>query len=535
MSPEAAGASGIVPFDRYPGLPELFRRFLAGLPEFFPDPPTLEAAARRAGELLGSPARAPAEAFRFRGEAARDSARELAAGRAVAVVAGHQVGLFTGPLFTITKAFDVMRIARGLRERGIPAVPVFWALTDDHDLEEIARTAKPGKEAPDTFVLEGADRANRRPVGAIPIPARVGEVLDAFAPDARSPQASEWLERLRQRYSAGATYGGAFIEALFDMAGDELLVLDPSSEALRRPTADFFRTAFERREALHAALRDAAERLEKTGLPVPVPYRPDVFPMFVIAEEERRRADDPAGAVARIERGEAWASTDVLTRPLLKSWLMPTAATVLGPSEIAYHAQALRLFPVFDLKPPVLFPRSFLIPLGPPERRAMEALGITRDGLLVPAAEAAPVAVPGSEALARAASDAERDLGALEPDLKALDPTLVGALETTRRKIAYQIEQLRERMKKAAERKDDVANARRRRLDTMLLPQGAPAERLYPPLVTLLAYGPEVLETLRSAAQGSTQGAAVVDLGTEPGAPPENAGPKPPAGDAHGG
>ncbi len=526
MNDKQTSDAAIVPFDRYPGLPELFRRFLAGLPEFYPDPPTQDAAERRGRELLGTPARAPADAFRCRGDASKDAARELAAGRAVAVVAGHQVGLFTGPLFTLTKAFDILRVARDLRARGVPAVPVFWALTDDHDLEEIARTARPGKEGPEPFVLEGADRSNRRPVGMLPVPDRVGEVLDAFAADARAPESAEFLERLRRRYAPGVSYGEAFIESLLDMAGDELIILDPSSETLRAPTAAFFRAALERRERVQDALKDATRRLESAGLPVPVPFRPEVFPFFVIADGERRRPDDPAAALARIEAGQAWASTDVLTRPVLKAWLMPAAATVLGPSEIAYHAQSLALYPVFDLKPPVLLPRSFLIPLGPPERRAMESLGITRETLLTPSEQAAPAVVPGSEKLANAARDADRELETLERDLRELDPTLLGALETTRRKIAYQIEQLGERMKKAVERKSEVANSRRRRLDAMLLPQGAPAERLYPPLVHVLAYGPPALDAMRRAAQGSTAGAAIVELGTETSRPPAS-----PAGD----
>ena len=60
---------------------------------------------------------------------------------------------------------------------------------------------------------------------------------------------------------------------------------------------------------------------------------------------------------------------------------------------------------------------------------------------------------------------------------------------------------------------------RRQRLETMLLPEGTPAERLYPPLVPMLAYGREALAAIREAAQGSTQGATIVNLGAD--RPPE--------------
>ena len=93
----------MIPYSRYPGLSPLFLDFLKGLPRFYPDPPTLDACERRAREILAAPPtpRIPASAYRCRGAEAARLAEELAAGRAVAVQTGHQVGLFTGPLFTL--------------------------------------------------------------------------------------------------------------------------------------------------------------------------------------------------------------------------------------------------------------------------------------------------------------------------------------------------------------------------------------------------------------------------------------------------
>lgn len=507
----------LIPFDRYPGLSPLFLDFLRGLPEFFPDPPAVSAATARARELLGIPARVPASAWRCRGAQARAAAEALSAGRAVAAVAGHQVGLFTGPLYTLTKAFDALRVARAITAQGVTTAPVFWALTDDHDLEEVAKTARPGAQGPEVLVLEGADRANRRPVGRLPVPDRARQLLEAFRAEARAPDAESILESFARRYGGANSYADAFIETLLDLVDPEpLLVLDPYQESLREAMTEFFAIAVERREALHETLREAALRLERSGRPVPVAYRPDVFPFFLIEEGERRRVTDPEEALRKVRAGSAWPSTDVLTRPVLKSFLVPTAASILGPAEIAYHAQAIPLFPLFGVKPPVLLPRSHLVLLGPAERRAAEALGVTAEELLAEPAPLSAGPVLDAEEVVRIAKSLDQSLAGLEPRLKRLDPALSAAIETTRRKAAFPLVQLTERIRKAAERKDVTATNRRRRLETMLRPEGTTAERLYPPLVPMLAYGRDALAAIRQAATGSLEGAVIVNLDLGP-------------------
>src|SRR5205823_7924076 len=268
----------------------------------------------------------------------------------------------------------------------------------------------------------------------------------------RAPDGEEILEGFARRYSPGTSYGEAFIETLFDLVeGEPLLVIDPASEVLRRQAADFFASASRQAGEVRAAWHDVAGRLERAGKPVPVPSRADVFPFFSVEDGERRRVKSPEETEAALSKGSAWISTDVLTRPVFKSFLLPAAASVLGAAEIAYHAESLALFPGFGLTPPVLLPRSHLVLLGPPERRAAEALGIAPEDLLQPPPPPEPPAIPELERLASIAYEVDEKLSALEPGVRDQDPTLAGALETARKKVAYQIEQLRERIRKAAD------------------------------------------------------------------------------------
>jgi bacillithiol biosynthesis cysteine-adding enzyme BshC len=513
-----------LPLSKYPGLPALFLDFARGRSPFYPDPPTVDAAEARGRELLSRRdlPRLPASAYRHRTGSGRAAAEDLASGRAVAVLAGHQVGLFTGPLFTVVKALDAVAYARELTRRGVPAVPVFWALTDDHDLEEIARTARPGPEGPEKLPLEGADRSNRRPVGPLRIPEKIAGIVEAFREDARGPEAGEVLDAFTRRSAAGRTYAEAFTDTLFDLVGDEpLVVVDPLGPELGDVARRFFLDAAGRREDVADVLTRGARAVADADREPPVPARDDLFPFFTIEEGSRRRVppDDLAETAGRVERGEARVSADVLTRPVFKALAVPAALSVLGPSEIAYHSQSLPLFELFGATRPVLMPRTLLVLRGPAERRAQQALGVADEDLLTPAAvRGEAVSVPEAERAAQIARRLESELSGLEPDVARIDPTLAGALETARRKATYQIEQLAERVRKAAERKDEVAMQRRTRLETMVLPGGDAAERVYPPLVFLLAWGRGVLDTIRGVVGRGVGDVAIADVETAAGA-----------------
>jgi uncharacterized protein YllA (UPF0747 family) len=72
----------------------------------------------------------------------------LAEDNTFTVTTGHQLNIFTGPLYFIFKIVTAIRLARDLKEK-FPEnnfVPVYWMATEDHDFEEINHTKVYGKK-----------------------------------------------------------------------------------------------------------------------------------------------------------------------------------------------------------------------------------------------------------------------------------------------------------------------------------------------------------------------------------------------------
>jgi len=76
----------------------------------------------------------------------------------VAVATGQQVGLYGGPAFAVYKAATAIRLAAGLRDRGTPAVPVFWPPR----ITTNTRSITPGFSTPSTTPCGSKQASNRR-------------------------------------------------------------------------------------------------------------------------------------------------------------------------------------------------------------------------------------------------------------------------------------------------------------------------------------------------------------------------------------
>lgn len=333
----------------------------------------------------------------------------------LAVVTGQQAGLLTGPLFTVFKAVTAIRLARRLQEQlQREVVPVFWVASEDHDFEEVrAVHMVDTKGRLRRLRLPGTN--DGRSIGHRPVPRHVDGLLREAAAimgprlvhddvltaavdaAANSSSLAEWFARLMSQWLS--EFG--------------LVIMDPMEPALRALVRDIYPTALLRREAVTRELAAAGQRLERRGFTPGLNLTADHAFIFHYHQGRRTalfwrdgRLADREGRfslsvseMSRLLREQPQDfSPNVVTRPMVQDYLLPTVAQVVGPGELLYLAQMREVYPLFDLEMPVLVPRLHLTLVEPEVSAALERQGIAL-----------------SEAWADPAGAGQRRLAALDP------------------------------------------------------------------------------------------------------------------------
>ncbi len=448
-----------------------------------------------------------------------------------AVVTGQQVGLFGGPLLTLLKAATaIARAAEATRATGIEHVPIFWLATEDHDLAEVDQAHLLSKHAVETLKLNLAGTGVE--VGGVPLGAGVAALLE---------QAAELLsyapicDLLARCYRPEATLGSAFAQLMSALFADHgLIVLDAATRdfhALGTPT---LRAALERAPELEQALLARTTQLEAAGYHAQVLVKPGASLLFLLEETTGRR--DPLRRV-----GEQWKagshtytqaellsileltperlSPNALLRPLFQDTILPTAAYVGGPAEIAYFAQSAVLYQAILGRITPVLPRFSATLLEPAIASVMQKHEVSLDQVFeAKTAEnlgqrlgARAIPIEGKRRLAAAGNAMDVELTALTSYLTAMDASLGRSAEVSASKMRYQMNRLR---RMAATFEVQKQASLRKHADALMLhlfPDGHPQERLLAG-VWFLAQGDGLIDLLVKEAGEMCVGHTVVRL-----------------------
>ena len=404
------------------------------------------------------------------------------------VCTGHQLCLFTGPLYFIYKIISTINLAEALKKMypDNNFVPVYWMATEDHDFEEVNHINLFGKKI--TWdKKQGGAVGNYSTNG-------IGELIEELKPVlGDSENAKSLLLLLQNAYLKHTNLSQAtryIVNELFGEYG--LLILDPNDARLK---AEF--SSIMEDDMLHTTslklVNDTIAQLEKYGYKVQV--NPRDINLFYNIENQRERIVkenelfnvqntplkfDKSGLLSELKQHPERFSPNVVMRPLYQQKILPNLAYIGGPGEIVYWLEYKAMFEHYGIFFPALVPRNFVMILEAPVSEKITKLRLAPEDIFLPINElnAKHIAsVSGDISLEEEKKQLEKLFETMGVKLTQVDATLAAAAKSELQKNIKSIEELEKKMLRSVKQKNETAIGQIEKIKSKLFPDGSLQER----------------------------------------------------------
>lgn len=305
------------------------------------------------------------------------------------VTTGHQLALFTGPLFFIYKIITTIRLADELAMRypNQNFVPVFWMASEDHDFAEINHVVVKGHK------LEWHTENNNQPVGRL----LTKGIRDVIA-ELKSVlgEGSDLIQLFEQVYTETNSLSDATLKLVHALFGDQgLIILEPDAKALKAQFTQVMKDDILHHSSFKAIIETNGKltkdyKLQVTGREIN---------FFYISEAGRNLMfKTPKGfevqntklifSEAEIEQEinlypERF-SPNVVLRPVYQECILPNLAYIGGPGEIAYWLQLKDVFETHRTDFPMVVLRNSVMLLHQSSIHKLEKRKVAVEQLLNP-------------------------------------------------------------------------------------------------------------------------------------------------------
>ncbi|WP_417940038.1 bacillithiol biosynthesis cysteine-adding enzyme BshC [Flavobacterium sp. RS13.1] len=403
------------------------------------------------------------------------------------ITTGHQLNLFSGPLYFLYKIISTINLTKELKSK-YPAynfVPIYWMATEDHDFEEINYFNFKGKKF----------RWNKESTGPVGRLSTEGltDFFEIYSKELGSNTNANVLKKLfEEAYLKHENLADAtrfLANSLFAEYG--LVIIDADNADLKRAFIPFVKEELENQTSFKM-VQKTIEQLQDYSVQV----NPREINLFYIENELRERiifekdqyyvnntriSFSKEEILQLLESNPEKFSPNVIMRPLYQEIILPNLCYIGGGGEIAYWLELKSFFDAVNISFPMLLVRNSVLLATEKQAKKADNLNLSWADLFTKPADLVNTI---THKLSAFPIDLSVQKETLEKQFKYLyelahqtDKSFSGAVKAQEAKQKKGLENLEKRLLKAQKRKLDEELQRVTDLQFELFPNNGLQER----------------------------------------------------------
>ena len=307
-------------------------------------------------------------------ESVKENIQSLKDQKTFTITTGHQLNIFTGPLYFIYKIITVINACKELKAAHpeYHFVPVYWMASEDHDYEEIKYFRLYGKK----YIWETNQQGG------------VGRFHTEDFKNLLNEIPGE-ISLFKEAYTKNKNLSAAVLQYVNTLFGEEgLVVIDADNRTLKKAFAPVIKDDLFTHSA-KTIVDQTTQQLQTLGYHTQVNVREINF--FYLTDGLRSRLEKTTGGFQVVDTDIKFTdaeiekmiseepekfSPNVILRPLYQEMILPNLAYCGGPAELVYWLQLKRVFEKFEISFPILLPRSFAMVIDQPTLKKFEKTGL---------------------------------------------------------------------------------------------------------------------------------------------------------------
>ncbi|MFI5204870.1 MAG: bacillithiol biosynthesis cysteine-adding enzyme BshC [Flavobacteriales bacterium] len=451
-----------------------------------------------------------------------ENIKALADTNTFTVTTGHQLCVFSGPLYVIHKILSAVHTCNELNRinKKCRFVPVYWMATEDHDIEEISHL----NIFREKFSVEFSSSGTSGMLNSGDVIKHMDR-LKELAGDL--PFAGEILDIINDCYRDGVLLKHAhrkFIHALMGQLG--IVILDGDEPALKK----IFRNVFHdelTNQVVTELVTVQNKELAKKG------YAPQVnsraINLFLLSKGARNRIEKDGEnfilvdtnrkikkeeMVDLVNNQPETISPNVLLRPLYQCTVLPDVALVGGPAEIGYWRQLDKLFEKYNVVMPLRIPRLFAFYVNDKQYSLYSEIEKEKLGLFSPETEWASAWAKKQAAYAsfeKEKKELDSTYASLSMKASEVDKSLIAFIASEKSRSEKFLTSLDEKIIRSLKKNSENEMNALHQLHVKLFPEGSWQERHESALPYLWKYGKNFVNEILAEMPASVNHCALIN------------------------